>query len=620
MTFDDIMYLTENKKQYQQMMQPILDVYLKLERKVDAERLQDRIKFIRTTFVRNDRIIWMLKWVRLDELMKLQKVLNSLGDNPELLKFVNRSYEKTSSNMGHGDVLNNTNQVINAIPVEFPHYMSYTNPNSANYIKALDAVVWDNQSYDNLIYQLSDAETTWQKKQDSQMQHPDTHYNNARILIKFKDGFEWWNLGVESCDKEASAMGHCGNTATPKNGDQILSLRETKTINDKTTHYPHLTFILGNDGRLGEMKGKANQKPNEKYHKYIIPLLKNRVVRGFGDGGHDSENNFSMNDLPEQTKNKLIDSKPILGGSDYFYAKEGYTERTMDLLVDELNDTGFPELYGWSSEFNGQQDEKITLARWDDLEKFGYDVDFTPLSDLVKYMEAVEDEDVDDLDDTIDEYNLTEDDVISIFDYLSDEYIQRIADSLNISGNARSPRVRALIALNIHDSKYEKTLRESLINSATISSSDEKNIIEYTHILLDVVNRYMDLSEGKLIRHDDGSITLEILIGTLIDVVSNHSEEYSIESIKSTKNWAVGHEGEAAYNWKNINNHGRYSNDELKFITKMVKMINSDELIERMTMDYPAAADWFRKHIDWNESVEINANMIMELKRLAGIT
>jgi len=127
-------------------------------------------------------------------------------------------------------------------------------------------------------------------------------------FLKFQDGWKWVLVNKETCLKEGAAMEHCGN-AGAKAGDQILSLREP--FKKEKKEKPHLTFIL-NNGLLGQMKGVANSKPAEKYYKYILPLLKDQRIESIKGGGYASDRNFSLNDLPKESKKELLDSRPNL--------------------------------------------------------------------------------------------------------------------------------------------------------------------------------------------------------------------------------------------------------------------------------------------------------------------
>jgi len=113
-------------------------------------------------------------------------------------------------------------------------------------------------------------------------------------------GWKWVDLEKGYCSKEAEAMGHCGNQGASE-GDNIVSLRDAEG-------YAHLTFII-NDGFLGEAKGRANDKPSEKYHKPILELLKSKHIDSIKGGGYAPENNFDYHDLHDDHK-KELEHKP----------------------------------------------------------------------------------------------------------------------------------------------------------------------------------------------------------------------------------------------------------------------------------------------------------------------
>ena len=119
-------------------------------------------------------------------------------------------------------------------------------------------------------------------------------------------------------------MGHCGNEATgpTRPDDRILSLRRRVVV--KGTEYlePHLTFILGEDGLLGEMKGRGNDKPAPQYHPYIVRLLEQAdLVRGIVGGGYMPEHNFSLDDLPPEQQERLKRANRSLVSASEMYSE-----------------------------------------------------------------------------------------------------------------------------------------------------------------------------------------------------------------------------------------------------------------------------------------------------------
>ena len=151
-----------------------------------------------------------------------------------------------------------------------------------------------------------------------------------RVLVDLGQR-KWIALGRGQCDMEGGAMGHCGNSSGHV-GDEIFSLRTVKNFDGQEIHIPHLTFIY-NNGFLGEMKGRANEKPAARYHGDIIELLKLPIVKGIVSGGWEPENNFELSDLTEVQQEEVLSFK----GHDFF-AREGDVEQVLDSFLDEWHD------------------------------------------------------------------------------------------------------------------------------------------------------------------------------------------------------------------------------------------------------------------------------------------
>jgi hypothetical protein len=180
------------------------------------------------------------------------------------------------------------------------HFLSLPIPAIAN-------MSWKGHSVDSLNAEMTRLERQWQETvNDIITPEPDD-----TKLITFKDGFAWWLLDRYACDAEAAAMGHCGNRAAGKYGQQILSLRKHM---GGDYWRPSATFILNSDGTLGEMKGRSNIKPAAKYHPYIVALLKHNIIQGIRGGGHAPGENFKISDLDADVREKLLAKKPQLVG------------------------------------------------------------------------------------------------------------------------------------------------------------------------------------------------------------------------------------------------------------------------------------------------------------------
>lgn len=123
----------------------------------------------------------------------------------------------------------------------------------------------------------------------------------GKTILEFPDGHKWVNLERPSCALEAKAGRHCGNSGA-RTGDTILSLRDEK-------NFVCLTFIL-NNGMLEERKGFANSKPSEKYHPYILELLKMPIIKGLGAGRYLPKNDFQLSDLNKEQIEELKKVNP----------------------------------------------------------------------------------------------------------------------------------------------------------------------------------------------------------------------------------------------------------------------------------------------------------------------
>ena len=173
-----------------------------------------------------------------------------------------------------------------------------------------------------------------------------------KIILKLPDNYMWVMLSRGYCRDEAGAMGHCGN-AGAKSGDRILSLRKFEERIDGTDYYSvYLTFILNADGKLGEMKGRANNKPVARYHPAIIELLKLPIIKGIRGGGYLPENNFSLNDLTEDQQNELLELKPELGGLLFRYQKQGDTPEIRKEILDTLKEEHYQNKSTFDDEGN----------------------------------------------------------------------------------------------------------------------------------------------------------------------------------------------------------------------------------------------------------------------------
>lgn len=213
------------------------------------------------------------------------------------------------------------------------------------------------------------------------------------LFLELDSKWAWYANVAGFCDATAKAMGHCGN-ANPKKGDVVLNLGEKV----KGGYRPHLTFIL-NNGILGEMKGRFNEKPQAKYHDCIICLLLDDRVQHVHGGGYLEENNFSPKDLDKEVLAKLEKKKPQLFDIDEFVDKAPF--KILDGLVEALN---VPNILHFDSESGKafiadkvfRKDGKLTILGYGparllkDMEEVGFIADAESIIRAIEYSEHVE--------------------------------------------------------------------------------------------------------------------------------------------------------------------------------------------------------------------------------------
>ena len=293
--------LEEGAKAYLPMYQGIPTLW--------SDDITNFIEKIEKQFVRKDRVTWFCRWHRIWYLNQVVPELEAKNareareaGNPEPEPLVSdkmwrKLLSSISPTLSLDDALSEASDTLNSVR-EFKHYLDLP-------IQSIKDVVWEKQTPDELLSIFDSLEKEWQaslKENRAVRIRP-----QDELLIDFKNGWGWWDLNRGGCRDEGEAMGHCGN-GSGNRGDTIISLR--KKI-DAYNYSPHLTFIL-NDGVLGEMKGRNNEKPTAKYHKMITALLMSDYVTDIKGGGYMPENNFDLSDLSDDEQEAIKAQKPTL--------------------------------------------------------------------------------------------------------------------------------------------------------------------------------------------------------------------------------------------------------------------------------------------------------------------
>ena len=89
----------------------------------------------------------------------------------------------------------------------------------------------------------------------------------GRVVDRYPDGYYWVDLDTNKSPDEQQAMGHCGEE--PK-ATTLISLRDKQDG-------PHVTIAYNEDEKdVLQVKGKHNERPIEKYMKYVIDFLQKK--------------------------------------------------------------------------------------------------------------------------------------------------------------------------------------------------------------------------------------------------------------------------------------------------------------------------------------------------------
>lgn len=391
-SFSDIILEAQN---YNQMFSKIFDVAKNLDQNAEdhiREDIEQNISWAKSVLKKNDRIVWFLRLIKLHWLERLNSMRFTNVEQDKVLeisKILKREIDITKSK---SNVNSYRDYQISNVVRSLEHFLSLDR------VSKIQNHTWSNESPNNLLGIFRGYEREWQEESTDSgvsIREGDT------LLIPFDGGSKaWWLLSRGACRDEADAMGHCGNVPSQKSGDRIISFR-IKSDNNLWT--PKLTFILHKDGYLGEMKGRANEKPAARYHPYIVELLKNDIIKGIRGGGYASENNFSLEDLSENVRKDLIDLKPSLGSLVDLVEKYGSNHpdvilRVKNILEETISfksfneDTGEFVVMEWKDATELVDDRGNDTAKWvagivsgnDDLNWSSYDVDDRQIKDFLE--------------------------------------------------------------------------------------------------------------------------------------------------------------------------------------------------------------------------------------------
>lgn len=338
---------------YNDMFKKLFSIELPESLPYTKEEVFQAIAAARRDLKKEDRIVWFLRLMRFALIEAAVVALAvEVGRVPQDKMTEHREKYQDLINM-YSDEEKRWQKEIGGSPIEIPvrshepgrilRRMEYTKTRLLHFlslpIPEIQTHVFGQEGEDELLRKFERAEAKWKEERKGTMPITD----EEEILIDFKDGFYWLNLQKPYCEEEGKAMGHCGNAAAWERDDSVLSLRRKVNVGKEEMWYPHATFIRNGDGYLGEMKGRGNQKPSEKYHKYIISLFTVKdggeyLIKGIRGGGYAPENNFSVSDLSPELQEELFATRPDLMPLYYRYKRDGLTDELKEDALKEYKE------------------------------------------------------------------------------------------------------------------------------------------------------------------------------------------------------------------------------------------------------------------------------------------
>jgi hypothetical protein len=161
--------------------------------------------------------------------------------------------------------------------------------------------------------------------------------DDVSLLIQFPDGFAWFDLNTSVSKDEATMMGHCCTDPRTKYGGTVYSLRKLTKKSGITYHNSHVTVMV-KDRATYEIKGRGNDKPASQYHKYLIALIKSPLIEKMIGGGYMAENNFTLGDLTNHEREKLLELKPDLVPVTERYMQGALSDEDLKKFKQELSE------------------------------------------------------------------------------------------------------------------------------------------------------------------------------------------------------------------------------------------------------------------------------------------
>lgn len=118
-------------------------------------------------------------------------------------------------------------------------------------------------------------------------------------------GYYWVDLKSFYSWEMVFRLKNCGRVNSYQN---FLELREY----DNLKNYSRVVVVLNKSGRINQIRGYENEKPEKKYEKYIFDLFLNyKEIKGF-NFLFNTSNDFTQFDIEKENLNILKEKRPEL--------------------------------------------------------------------------------------------------------------------------------------------------------------------------------------------------------------------------------------------------------------------------------------------------------------------
>lgn len=287
--------------------------------------LMDQAPIIQNNFQREDRVVWAIKFLKFQLLCSVgstagtwyngkrftadqmsvelfKKVFSKMNFMKKLQKTQGRdSVEQEYTAFGTGGTYP---------PVRATALLGTLERYLETEIKPVLDFVWDpSLTYTYLKRELEDIYEDYKKQ--LQGWAPVDEDAGDKIIIPYKsEKLYWFDLQRPSCSLEGDAAGHCGNSPRSNTNDNVYSLSTLKKVGKEWYRYPHITVVLEDDGLLGEIKGRGNTTPHEKYGDKLVDLCLLPEVKGIGEARWEEDENWTWDHFTEEQQERILDKKP----------------------------------------------------------------------------------------------------------------------------------------------------------------------------------------------------------------------------------------------------------------------------------------------------------------------